>query len=285
MRRAERIRIATLVIASIVCGARSARADTSQLRPHPPIADFEAILNRQPEGPSFDCRSAVLTAIEKRICDDGALSRLDLKLNDAYAADAFESFDALGVVGSEGRWLRERDACTTDACLRSRYRFRLGVLREENAADLRRLAGQRSYYVPTHVSRALTAELAKLSGGRCFGVDERIDPGDGSASLLAHTCDTCLPIDHFIIFHPEANSYRAIMRAESCYVYGIFSGFQDPRSHGLRRIRRFSRVAMCEYQNDYYDYDGRTYDLVASIDTRGFAPHCAHTQLTVYTKA
>jgi hypothetical protein len=284
MRLAERITIATLVVASFVCGARGARADTFDMKPHPPVADLEEILKRQPQGPSFDCRSIALTEVEKRICDDATLSRLDLKLNDAYAADTFESFDALGVVAREAWWLRVRDACATNACLRSLYRRRLGVLREENVANERRLAGRQSYYVPTHASRALVAELAKGSGGRCFGIDARIDPGDGSASLLAHTCDTCLPIDHFIIFHPEGRSYRMILRAESCYVSGIFSGFQDARTHGLQRIRRFSRDAMCEYHNDYYDYDGRRYDLVASIDSRGLAPHCEHTQLTVYTK-
>ncbi len=284
MTRAKRLLVATLVVASIIFGERMARADTPKMMPTMPVADFEEILKRQPEGPSFDCRSHALNDVEKRICDDATLSRLDLKVNDAYAGDAFESYDALGVVKHETSWLRERDRCVTNACLGRAYRRQLAVLDDEIAANGRRLGREGPRYIPTHISRAATAELKKLAGERCFVLDGRLDPGDGSASLLAHTCDTCSPIDHFILFHPESRSYRILLRAESCYVSGIFTGFQDASSHGLRRISTFTRGGMCGYQYDYYDYDGTAYTRTASIFIQGFAPRCKHAQLTLYTK-
>jgi uncharacterized protein YecT (DUF1311 family) len=285
MKLAMRLAIATFVVVSIVGGARSTRADSLEMRPTLPVVDLEAILKRQPEGPSFDCRSRVMSEVEKRICTDATLSRLDLELNDAYAADVFESFDALGVVRRQASWLRERDRCATNACVRTAYQLRLAVLADESAENDRRMPREEPRYLPVHVSRTTSAILAKLSGERCFAIDGRLDPGDGSASLLAHTCDTCAPIDHFIIFHPEGDSYRTIIRAESCYVSGIFTGFQDARSHGLRRISTFSRESACGHHLDFYDYDGSVYGLVASIDVQSVSPDCKHSQVTLYTKS
>jgi hypothetical protein len=284
MVRAGRLAIVTLVFASIVCGARSASADTSEMTAKPLVGDLEGILERQPEGPAFDCSLATLREVEKRICKNATLSRLDLELNDAYAGDAFGSFDALGVVGREASWLRERDRCLTNACLLRAYRERISAINEDVVAINRRMKREGAHSIPVVVPAALVARLSKIAGSECFRVEGRVDVGDGRPSLLAYTCGPCQPTDHFLVFHPEGPTYRVLIDEESCYVSGLFEGFQDERSHGFRRIETFTRDSACEHHEDFYDYDGRVYRLTASLDDKDIGPDCKHAQLTLYTR-
>ena len=95
---------------------------------------------------SFDCAKAQ-TRVEKSICHDPELSRLDGQLGKVYAAVLAEadSGQKTRLVSLEVSWLENaRDACSTRACLRSAYRTRLAALRTiyDKLADFRSATGK-----------------------------------------------------------------------------------------------------------------------------------------------
>ncbi len=86
------------------------------------------------EGPAFDC-SGALSATERAICDDPALSRADVALDGAYQ-QALGSADAAGhaqIRKAQRRFLAKRNACRADLdCIQTAYQDRMAAL---GAAD------------------------------------------------------------------------------------------------------------------------------------------------------
>lgn len=78
---------------------------------------------------SFDCSEAK-TPIEKAICADPIVSKLDYELSDAYH-EAIESADQpLTVKKSQKYWIAEiRQKCTSSQCLANAYRKRITELK------------------------------------------------------------------------------------------------------------------------------------------------------------
>jgi uncharacterized protein len=85
-------------------------------------------------GASFDCSRAT-SAIERQICVDPNLSRLDTELAAAFK-EATTSASDRGALGFDQRqWLRERNRCRDAGCLNAAYRHRIEDLRAWNAID------------------------------------------------------------------------------------------------------------------------------------------------------
>lgn len=83
-------------------------------------------------GPGFDCATTT-NKIEKRICANPTLASLDLKLSQVYQE---AQLDSAGVDGETGVrvdplareqkiWLKKRNQCNTDACLKNTYQKRI----------------------------------------------------------------------------------------------------------------------------------------------------------------
>ena len=88
---------------------------------------------------SFDCAKAK-TAVEKTICADADLSRLDNDMGQAFKAA--RSTLAASAIG-QAAWLKNvRNICTTAACLRDAYRKRIADLGTLNVWSIEGLAGQ-----------------------------------------------------------------------------------------------------------------------------------------------
>lgn len=83
------------------------------------------------EGPSFDCGKVQPGSIEAQICADPALSALDRKMAEVYAAaSAKAKNEQPPVLKTEQRgWVKGRDECWKDAdkrnCVESAYRSRI----------------------------------------------------------------------------------------------------------------------------------------------------------------
>jgi uncharacterized protein YecT (DUF1311 family) len=84
---------------------------------------------------AFDCSQAS-TAVEKAICADPQLKRLDGQLSDAYAAVKAASSPAEQkmLARSQKRWIAEREYCSgddtgVDACIAQKTKDRLSLLR------------------------------------------------------------------------------------------------------------------------------------------------------------
>lgn len=91
----------------------------------------------------FDCRRA-RTTVEKTICADAGLSRLDSEMNALYRQIRAETRGVDGETGrpvdplaaENARWLEGRNQCRDAACIRSAYEQRIAQLRRDWAQAL-----------------------------------------------------------------------------------------------------------------------------------------------------
>jgi uncharacterized protein YecT (DUF1311 family) len=99
-----------------------------------PMRAFARIVRANPRAPaaSFDCAKAA-SAIEKAVCGDAALARLDRQVAEAYGRKRVSEADAkakVALLEGQRAFLMARDkSCGGDgACLAKAYRQRLAVL-------------------------------------------------------------------------------------------------------------------------------------------------------------
>lgn len=84
---------------------------------------------------SFDCRKAA-TFVEKTICSDDQLSRLDELLMNSYQTTLVNSSDQGAVKALQRSWLANvRNACQDAACLKRVYEERLTALKKRAISD------------------------------------------------------------------------------------------------------------------------------------------------------
>lgn len=77
---------------------------------------------------SFDCAGAG-TKVEKLICGDAGLSKLDKELSATYKAALKDGKQADSIKQAQKQWLKEtRNTCQDVECLRAAYRNRIGEL-------------------------------------------------------------------------------------------------------------------------------------------------------------
>lgn len=76
---------------------------------------------------SFDCAKAS-TKVEKLICGDAALSKLDVELNAAYKTALQDEKQADTVKQAQKQWMKERNGCADAACVKGAYEARLSLL-------------------------------------------------------------------------------------------------------------------------------------------------------------
>jgi uncharacterized protein len=77
---------------------------------------------------SFDCKKAT-TEVEKMICADTVLSKLDEELSAAYNSSRQGMKQDGGIKLSQKKWLKKRNDCKNAICLKKHYEARLSVLR------------------------------------------------------------------------------------------------------------------------------------------------------------
>jgi ankyrin repeat protein/uncharacterized protein len=101
---------------------RNRLAVLEKLLPEKPAVD------RQAHAASFDCGKAE-SEVEKMICSDDELSRLDESLHKAYL-EALKRTDIKNqMIKSQRQWLKnERDACQNAECIRNAYEIRIKEL-------------------------------------------------------------------------------------------------------------------------------------------------------------
>jgi len=76
---------------------------------------------------SFDCAKAA-SKVEKLICGDAELSKLDEELNAAYKTALQEKQQAASVRQTQKRWIDKRNACQNTECLKNAYLTRINEL-------------------------------------------------------------------------------------------------------------------------------------------------------------
>lgn len=88
-----------------------------------------ALLSPAAGAVTFDCAKAG-TPVEKMICADAALSRLDDNLGVAYQRAMERVGDKPMMLDRQRNWLAERNACKNIACVKELYQMRLRGLNE-----------------------------------------------------------------------------------------------------------------------------------------------------------
>lgn len=83
------------------------------------------------QGASFDCAKAQ-SKVEKMICADAELSRLDEEIAKVYGEVLKKSPDEVLLKKQQRGWLKARNRCKNISCLSDHYRGRLAVLNEAN---------------------------------------------------------------------------------------------------------------------------------------------------------
>jgi uncharacterized protein YecT (DUF1311 family) len=78
---------------------------------------------------SFDCAKA-RTSVEKMICADEGVSRLDDEMNNAYRHALSKKYSLEIVSEPQKEWLRDRNRCKNVQCLKDSYRQRISDLTE-----------------------------------------------------------------------------------------------------------------------------------------------------------
>ena len=78
---------------------------------------------------SFDCAKAG-TAVEKMICGDAGLSKLDEEMSGAYkaASQRCENEDKAQLKSAQLQWLKERNNCADSVCIRKSYQTKIDDL-------------------------------------------------------------------------------------------------------------------------------------------------------------
>jgi uncharacterized protein len=83
-----------------------------------------ALLANTAQAVSFDCQKAK-TFTEKAICQNPELSALDDELDGLYQAEAAKSKNLKALKKQEDKWMKERDACQTEVCVKKAYQKRI----------------------------------------------------------------------------------------------------------------------------------------------------------------
>jgi uncharacterized protein len=86
-----------------------------------------SVLAVSAKGASFDCGKAT-TKVEKLICSDAELSKLDEKLAETYNNVSKDEQGVELLKREQRTWLKERNRCTNVLCLRDRYQQRIAKL-------------------------------------------------------------------------------------------------------------------------------------------------------------
>lgn len=79
---------------------------------------------------SFDCAKATIK-IEAMVCENAEISQLDHTLNTLYLAALQDRRQAEGLRESQRHWLKRRNRCANEPCLRKIYSARIKIIRSE----------------------------------------------------------------------------------------------------------------------------------------------------------
>ena len=147
---------------------------------------------------SFDCMKAT-SAVERTICANPRLSRLDEELATAFRAMLGTVANPDALRGRQRDWLRERDACADDACLERLYTRRVAGLRagtqsiEATRASAlgvyeRRIDGEPDPHAATLTIAAGSGDRIRITGeatwvGNAETDNVHVGEVDGSAPL------------------------------------------------------------------------------------------------------
>jgi uncharacterized protein len=94
-----------------------------------------AALMANAQGASFNCGKAA-TKVEKLICGDAELSKLDEELNTAYKTALQDERQANSIKQAQKLWVKERQKCADVVCVKRAYEVRMPVMVADTPIDM-----------------------------------------------------------------------------------------------------------------------------------------------------
>lgn len=98
------------------------------------------VLASSAQASSFDCAKAG-TKVEKLICGDAEISKLDEELSAAYKTALQDGKQADTTRQAQKRWMKERNGCSDAACVKRAYEARLKTLDQSDRVTVTDSAG------------------------------------------------------------------------------------------------------------------------------------------------
>lgn len=126
------------------------------------------VLHGAAQAASFDCAKAQ-SKVEKLICADAELSKLDEDLAVAYVAAIKDAGNA-GVRQTQKQWVAQRNSCTEVACVKDAYVKRIAELLSDKPSGYRMLQGQ-GYTLCEAAFKRINEEVTRKPNGPVCGYD------------------------------------------------------------------------------------------------------------------
>lgn len=199
---------------------------------------------------SFDCAKAQ-SEVEKLICADAELSKLDEDLAAAYTKALKVDGKAASVRRAQKQWVKERNACVDSACVKNAYQSRARTLAQstQNTPGIEALygkweAGDRAgiaIYGMMEISKSKITWKGRNSSPRCTVSYELV------------------PEDDAIKFKVEPERFQPLSPFKS-YVLAIHGGCASQATH--------FRLTLPNNIPDYLDMNEYTHGM---DDTGGYS--------------
>lgn len=105
------------------------------------------LITQSTEAASFDCAKAG-AKLEKLVCSDAELSKLDEQLNTAYKAALQDEKQADTIRQAQKQWMKERNGCADAGCVKRAYETRLSSFMVTHTSSAKGVAAEHERVTP-----------------------------------------------------------------------------------------------------------------------------------------
>ncbi|MFC1568051.1 lysozyme inhibitor LprI family protein, partial [Pseudomonadota bacterium] len=195
---------------------------------------------------SFDCNKAS-TKVEKLICSDTEISKLDEELSKAYSGALKKSSDEQSFKRGQRDWLIERNTCSNIECLKRKYIQRTNLLKTIFGCSEKNIISE----LPKEVQ-----ELVPLDMG--IEAIERVTEPNTDIKLIAAIADPIWSFDYcggdmpehdsdarvLLVWREKAGEWKQVGKSEKV-LYSITTG-------GVSNVRLIANVDVFEVSNSQH---------------------------------
>lgn len=198
---------------------------------------------------SFDCAKSA-TKVEKIICGDSGLSKLDEELAAVYKASLQDVKHAEVIKQSQKEWIRQSKGCSDAACLQKEYGIRLSLLKVKITTTT---TGKLITGREEHTATLLPNGKVLIAGGYDVGTAELYDDATGrftaagtlvSAPRWGHAA-TLLPNGKVLIAGGVSSDSLHLIDLDDAELYDPVSGaFSPTGSFAIGKVSGFSSTLL-----------------------------------------
>lgn len=220
---------------------------------------------------SFNCHKAE-TSIEKTICSDAVLSKLDDEMSSSYKVVMQKVNQSASIRKLQKNWLAERNNCSTIDCLNASYKRQLVALKSHIDLEECKILDTSTQGYDGNVSLSLVKEQCGPDTGFTFRFTVLEKAPEGNRTLLVLSNDTFefgafqdIDSDKVpeIVFSDGSNAANSSF---TIYHYSL-------STHSLKKVLEFSGTSIHKFDGyfvtDYKDWAaGRSAEAFKILDEK-----------------